>query len=283
MTQLGRWQLPPVHLDAVLSYLGIEELALPLTTRSYGYTVEQWVRTVRAEVGNMAAGGVLVDDEVDPDLATALRTLAKPYLWADSIWYPDPEQPHCWRTLAAITGGERGNRVVLGVQTPSEDPQRGGLLTVEAHERVTAAEVLLPTLPPAPKGQQPAVRVPAAELDNAPRGEDERREADDAPGGFMRPAASGGRMRSGDRQVQLAKQIAGMPRVRVGQLAVNRRDQLGKRQRSPIVAWFDTPDPEGRYLNRAERGSTGEQLVAFVPADAREIGNQVEKMLNQLG
>ncbi|MHA6798609.1 ESX secretion-associated protein EspG [Bounagaea algeriensis] len=281
MTQLGRWQLPPVHLDAVLSYLGVEELALPLTTRSHGYTVEQWARAVQAEAGNMAASGVLVDDEIDPNLATALRTLAKPYLWADSIWYPDPEQPHCWRTLAAITEGERGNRVVLGVQTPGEDPQRGGLLTVEVHERVTAAEVLLPTLPPAPKGRQPAVRVPAAELDPARRGE--RRGEDDEPGGIMRPAASGGRMRSGDRQVQLAKQIAGMPRVRVGQLAVNKRDQLGKRQRSPIVAWFDTPEPDGRYLNRAERGSTGEQLTAFVPADAREIGNQVENMLNQLG
>ncbi|GAB2732293.1 ESX secretion-associated protein EspG [Salinifilum aidingensis] len=278
MTQLGRWQLPPVHLDAVLTYLGVEDLTLPLTTRSQGHTVEQWARTVQNEIGNMTASGVLVDDEVEPNLAAALRALAKPHLWADSIWYPDAGQPHCWRTVAAITEGERGTRVVLGVQPPDEDPQRGGPLTVEVHERVTAAEVLLPTLPPAPKGQHPAVRVPPAELEPR-RGPGEGEE----PDGFMRPAASGNRMRSGDRQVQLAKQIAGLPRVRVGQFAVNKRDQLGKRHRSSIAAWFDTPEPDGRYLNRAERGSTGEELAAFVPADAREIGNQVESMLKQLG
>lgn len=277
MTQLGRWQLPPVHLDAALKYLGLDGLALPLNSRSFGYTAEQWRSVVLAEMPNMVASGVLVDDEIEPTLAAALRVLATPYLWADSIWYPEPEQPHCWRTVAAVTEGERAPRIVLGVQTPSEDPRRGGLLTVEVHERVTVSQVVLPTLPPASRGKQGPASAPASVFQQVEQPDDE-----DLGGRSLLRGSGPAQLSSGDRQVRLAVRISQLPRVRAGQLAVNKRDRYGKRRRSPIMAWFDTPEPDGRYLNVAERSGTGEQVATFIPADARELGSRLESLLNSI-
>ncbi|MCX2733436.1 ESX secretion-associated protein EspG [Saccharopolyspora sp. NFXS83] len=272
MTALGSWQLPPVHLDVALKHLRIDRLTLPLTSRSTGYTAEQFSRVAKAELDRMYASGAVVDDEIAPALAGALRVLAAPYLWVDSIWFPKVGADHCWRTLAVFT---EGNRVVLGVQSPGEDPKRGGLVTVEVHENVPLPQVLLATLPPARVGGQGPVRVPQASLQR-------QQQPDDFGQASMMRSATEERGSTGDRQVRLYEAIGNAPHQRIGQLAANLRDQYGRRRRSTVVSWFDNLEPDGRYLNRVERGSSGEQVFALVPADARTIGTEIDSLIAQV-
>ncbi|WP_243789798.1 ESX secretion-associated protein EspG [Saccharopolyspora gloriosae] len=272
MTALGSWQLPPVHLDVALKHLRIERLTLPLSSRSAGYTAEQFSRVAKAELDRMYASGVIVDDEIAPPLAAALKVLATPYLWVDSMWFPQVGSDHCWRALAVFTDG---NRVVLGVQSPSEDPKRGGLVTVEVHQNVPLPQVLLATLPPARVGGQGPVRIPANSLRK-------QQQPDDFGQASMMRSATEERGSTGDRQVRLYETIGNAPHHRIGQLAANIRDQQGRRRRSTVVSWFDNPEPDGRYLNRVERGSSGEQVVALIPADARVIGTEIDALIAQV-
>ncbi|PKW14529.1 ESX secretion-associated protein EspG [Saccharopolyspora spinosa] len=271
MSVLGRWQLQPVHLDIVLKYLRIDGLTLPLSSRSVGYTADQFSRIAVAELERMTSSGVVINDEVAPPLVAALKTLATPYLWVDSLWFPQIGTDHCWRALAVFT---EGNRVVLGVQTPSEDPQRGGMLTVEVHENVPLPQVLLATLPPSKPGSRGPVRVPQSSLVQAP--------PEDFDQMSVMQSATPTRGSSGDLQVKLYEEIGQSPHQRIGQIAANVRDQYGRRKRSQMVSWFDNPEPDGRYLNRVERGSSGEQVFALLPADARTIGAEIDSMIAQV-
>ena len=159
MSVVARWQLPPVHVDVVLEYLGLGDPVLPLAVPSFGHTTEQFADIGRRELGNMVANGTVVDDEVHPALAEALRLLAHPHLWVDSLWFPRVGEDHCWRAVAVRT---EDDRVVLGVQPPAQDPLFGGTLTVEVHRDVPLPQVLLGTLPPAPPGNRGAAKVPAS-------------------------------------------------------------------------------------------------------------------------
>ncbi|MFR9732212.1 ESX secretion-associated protein EspG [Saccharopolyspora sp. MS10] len=272
MAVVGSWQLPPVHLDVALKHLRIERLTLPLSSRSAGYTAEQFSRTAKAELERMYASGAVVDDEVAPLLAEALGVLATPYLWVDSMWFPQVGSDHCWRALAVFTAG---NRVVLGVQSPGETPQRGGLVTVEVHENAPLPQVLLGTLPPARPGGQGPARVPRSSFAHQGGPEDFERAT-------MLESATPDRGSTGDRQVRLYETIGRAPHQRIGQIAANLRDQHGRRRRSKVVSWFDNPEPDGRYLNRIERGSSGEEVYAILPADARTIGVEIDSLIAQV-
>ncbi|GAA4841799.1 ESX secretion-associated protein EspG [Saccharopolyspora rosea] len=270
MSVVARWQLPPVHVDVVLEYLGLGDLVLPLAVPSFGHTTEQFADIGRRELGNMVANGAVVDDEVHPALAEALRLLAHPHLWVDSVWFPQVGEDHCWRTVAVRT---EGDRVVLGVQPPAEDPRFGGMLTVEVHQNVPLPQVLLGTLPPAPPGTRGAPKVPASSF---------RVGQEEAEPGSVLQTATRARGSSGDREHELYQAIGRAPHVRVGQIAANSRDPHGRTRRSPILRWFDNVEPDGRYLDHDERGVAGERIHMLTPADARLIGAQVDALLAQV-
>lgn len=273
MSVLGRWQLQPVHLDVVLKYLRIDGLTLPLSSTSFGHTADEFAAIGKAELPAMEASGVVVNDEVPPPLATALKTLATPYLWVDSMWFPQAGTGPCWRALAVFT---EGNRIVLGVQTPSDNPIRGGMLTVEVHENVPLPQLLLATLPPAKPGTNGPVRVPKSSLA-------QQQQPDEFDqGGSMMQSATASRGSSGDRLVELYKTIGTAPHQRWGQFAANLRDQHGRKKRTQPVSWFDNPEPDGRYLDRTERGSSGEQVFALIPADARTISAEIDSLIAQV-
>lgn len=270
MAVSGRWQLHPLHLYLVRSYLKLDDLALPLEGQSYGRTTQQLGEIGKREAPTMEQLGILVNDEIAPGLAEALRVLTKPYLWVDSMWFPDFTDEAMWRTVAAVT---EGNRVILGVQAPGETERYGGTFTVEVHENVPLSQVLLPTLPPAPPGKRDA-RVPASSF----RSQQPPEDTEEAT--FMQRAQpSAGRMSSGDQQLAIYKAIGATPRVRGGQFAANMRDRNGRVKRSQVLKWFDNVEPDGRYLDHNERGSTGEQVYMLTPADARLIRTKVDTLL----
>lgn len=137
MAHVGRWQLHPLHLYLVRSYLELDDLTLPLEGPAYGRTKQQLGEVAQREASTMAELGILVNNEVDPSLAQALKVLTKPYLWVDSLWFPDFASDAAWRTVAALT---EGDRVVLGVQGPGETDRFGGPLAVEVHEKMQLSQ-----------------------------------------------------------------------------------------------------------------------------------------------
>lgn len=84
---------------------------------------------------------------------------------------------------------------------------------------------------------------------------------------------------SGDRQVAAYHEIGNAVHVRGGQIAANLRDPHGRVRRSPVVRWFDNAEPDGRYLDHAERGSTGEQMFLLTPAGAGQIRNGIDRLI----
>ena len=46
-----------------------------------------------------------------------------------------------------------------------------------------------------------------------------------------------------------------------------------------MVRWFDNAEPDGRYLDRTERGSTGEQMFVLTPADAVQIRSGIDRLI----
>ncbi|NYH76995.1 hypothetical protein FHR84_000309 [Actinopolyspora biskrensis] len=271
MAVAGRWQLHPLHLYFVHGYLGLDDLALPLEVAPYTHTRQEFAEVGKREYGTMRSQGLIVDDEIEPGLARVLTVLAKPYLWVDSLWVPRAGEPHLWRTIAAVT---EGSRIVLGVQPPGETERYGGPLTVELHEGVSLSQALLPTLPAAPPGKQGPVKVPSSSFPK------EETEQEPAQHGFLeRAATTRGSATSGDRQLETYRAVGGAEHLRAGQLAANARDRNGRVNRSAVVRWFDNAEPDGRYLDHTERGSTGEPVHALTPADARVLGNKIEELI----
>ncbi|GAA0540503.1 ESX secretion-associated protein EspG [Saccharopolyspora subtropica] len=266
MALVGRWQLHPLHLYLARSYLDLDDLTLPLEGPSYGRTTQQLGEVARREASTMEALGILVRNEIEPRLARALKVLAKPYLWVDSLWFPDFASDHAWRAVVAMTEGQR---VVLGVQGPGETERFGGVLTVEVHERTTLSEVLIPTLPPARPGNRAPVRVPESSLRQNPREELDS----------LLEQVSHSRGSSGDQQVAAYHEIGQAVHVRGGQLAANLRDRYGRVRRSQVVRWFDNAEPDGRYLDHSERGSTGEQMYVITPADGGVIRATIDQLV----
>lgn len=267
MAVSGRWQLHPLHLYFVHGYLGLDDLTLPLEAPPYGHTRQQLGEVGKREYETMRAEGLIVDDEIEPHLARALTVLSKPYLWVDSMWFPEPGGKAVWRTVAVVT---EGNRIVLGVQPPGESDRYGGMLTVEVHENVTLSQVLLPTLPPAPPGTRGPVKVPASSF--------RPQEQDAEAGSFLQPSMSA-RGSSGDRQLAVYEAIGSAEHVRVGQFAANMRDRNGRVNRSQVLRWFDNAEPDGRYLDHDEPGDTGERMYRLTPADPRLLGTTVEGLV----
>ncbi|MER6987809.1 ESX secretion-associated protein EspG [Saccharopolyspora hirsuta] len=268
MALVGRWQLHPLHLYLVRRYLDLDDLTLPLEGQAYGRTLQQLGEVARREAPTMEMLSILVDNEVEPGLAQALKVLTKPYLWVDSLWFPDFDSDHAWRSVAAITEGQR---VVLGVQGPGETERFGGPLTVEVHDKAPLPQVLLPTFPPAPPGNRGAVRVPTESF--RPRDH-----AEEPPDSMMQQVTQS-RGSSGDRLVAAYQEIGRAEHVRGGQLAANLRDQHGRVHRSEVLRWFDNAEPDGRYLDYRERGSSGEQLCVLLPADARAIATRIDQLI----
>jgi len=264
---VARWQLHPLHLSLVQTYLRIEDLTLPLEAPSYGATQQQVADLARREAPQMEALGLLVNDELAPGLEDALRLLAKPYLWVDSLWFPQFGADPAWRTVAARTDEDR---VVLGVQPPLDD-RFGGMLTVEVHEKALLPQVLLPTLPPAPRGTRNPVRVPESSFRVG--------QAEPEPDTFLEESGRAARGGSGDREVEAYRAMGRVEKVRVGQLAANLRDTTGKVHRAGPVTWFDNAEPDGRYLDHTEQNSNGERCYLITPADAGVIGRTIDSLV----
>jgi len=127
-------------------------------------------------------------------------------------------------------------------------------------------------LPFARRGTEQSVTLPAEDIAAvAP-----------ARGGVMRgnPAsgrgAGDGRISEAETRQTLAR-LTALPRQRGGQIAVNSRNELGGRRRSPVLAWFD--NPSGRYLTQERVGSDGTKWATVAPADAATLRKRIAEVV----
>jgi hypothetical protein len=74
--------------------------------------------------------------------------------------------------------------------------------------------------------------------------------------------------------------LSGQPRLRGGQLAVNSRNRLGGKQRSRVLAWFDTAS--GRYLSLSLAGADGREWVTISPAEPKTLRTRLNEMVSSL-
>jgi hypothetical protein len=63
-------------------------------------------------------------------------------------------------------------------------------------------------------------------------------------------------------------------------LAANSRNNLGGKQRSRVLAWFDTAT--GRYLSLSRAGTDGREWVTISPADPKTLRTRLGEMVSSV-
>lgn len=219
--------LSPAALDFLWESLDAGELPYPLEARSHGETMDDREALRHHVLGSRPA-----------EVEEWLPLLAHGTESVDSVF----------ENTATLAVGD-GTRGVLATQSA----EGVSLTPIDPGALVSS---VVAQLPPAPRGTEKSITIPAAELSAMAEG---------------RPA---GRTRM-DRQVLAA--LAAQPKLRAGQLAANARTPVGGRRRSPVLSWFDTES--GRYLTYSNPGRDGTDWLTIAPADAPTLRHRLTEML----
>jgi ESX secretion-associated protein EspG len=83
-----------------------------------------------------------------------------------------------------------------------------------------------------------------------------------------------------DEFAEVATRITALPGLRGGQIAVNSRDPLGGRRRSPVLAWID--NPTGRYFGQVRPAMDGRAWTTVAPADAPTLRKRIAEMMTSI-
>jgi hypothetical protein len=219
--------LSPAALDFLWESLDAGELPYPLDVPSHGETMDE-----RAALRSRVLASR------SPEVEALLALLARGTESVDSVF----------ENTASLAVGD-GTRAVLATQSPD------GVQLTPVDPGALVSSVVA-QLPPAPRGTEKSITIPAADLASLARG-----------------GPAGGTSR--DRQVLAA--LSAQPKLRGGQLAVNARTPVGGRRRSPVLSWFDTGS--GRYLTYSSTGRDGTEWVTIAPADPPALRHRLSEML----
>jgi EspG family len=264
----------PVAFDFLWEAMGIGELPYPLQVRSHGATEDERVSLRHRVNAELKARGIRDNHgRLEPHIEEWITLLARATLSLDAQHIPDFRQPPI-----AVLAGTDGRTGVVAIQ----DVSGIWLRPVPADGLVSAVVDLLPagrrgteasiTLPLDEALHTAPIRVPVAvgaqQTDAPADGKARRRERAERPSLSERITA--------DPREAYGK-LAGQPRLRGGQLAANSRDGLGGRQRSRVLAWFDTAS--GRYLSLSRAGTDGREWVTISPADSKTLRMRLGEMV----
>jgi EspG family len=234
--------LTPVALDFLWESLAAGELPYPLEAKSHGETVDQR-SLLRHRVFEDLRAQRLMDPQgrLSPQIEDWLTLLARGTHSVDAVW----------EGVSALSTGD-GHRALLATQTDEG-------LNLQAIDPSSVVSSVVALLPPCRRGTEQSITIPAPDLKAMAQG---------------RPA---GRTTT-DRQV--LKALSEQPKLRAGQLAVNTRNPMGGRKRSPVVSWFDTET--GRYLTYTKKGQDGTDWVTIAPADAATLRHHLGELLTKV-
>jgi hypothetical protein len=245
MTEVQRERLiNPIALDFLWEELDAGEPPYPIEVQSHGATMDSR-RMLRQRVREDMVANRLLDHggRIEPELEQWLLALANADLSVDSVFLPAVGA----EPVLALAAAGRG-AAVLAVQ------QKDGL-RLRPIPRDGLVSAIVGMLPPAGRGTEPSISLPAREL-----------------------ATVGGR--AGDRasDVETRKALAkltALPNRRAGQIAVNSRTEMRGRRRSPVLSWFD--NDTGRYLTQSRA-----EWVTVAPADAAALRHRIGEMVRDV-
>jgi hypothetical protein len=257
----------PLAFDFLWESARVGELPYPLIVRSHGATEDERVSLRHRVDVELKARGIRDRGRLAPPIEDALHLLAFAPLTIDALHIPQFEAP----TVGVLAAAD-DTKGVLAVQ----DADGIWLRDVPPDGLVSA---VIGVLPAGPRGSEASVTLP---LDDA---------LHTAPIRVPVPLPSSGEERGKARRTPLSERVtadpreaygrlAGQPRQRGGQLAANSRSQVGAKQRSRVLAWFDTAS--GRYLSLSRAGTDGREWVTVAPADAATLRTRLGEMVNSV-
>ncbi|WP_370969217.1 ESX secretion-associated protein EspG [Amycolatopsis sp. cg9] len=263
----------PLAFDFLWESAQVGELPYPLLVRSHGATEDERVSLRhRVDVELKARGVRDQRGRPAPPIEDALHLLAFAPLTIDALHIPQFEAP----TIGVLAAAD-DTKGVLAVQ----DADGIWLRDVPPDALVSA---VVDVLPAGPRGSEASVTLP---LDDALRTAPIRVPVS-LPSG---PGEEEDKRRGKARRTPLSERVtvdpreaygrlAGQPRQRGGQLAANSRSQVGAKQRSRVLAWFDTAT--GRYLSVSRAGTDGREWVTVAPADPATLRTRLGEMVSSV-
>lgn len=234
--------LTPVALDFLWESLDAGELPYPLAAKSHGETMDQR-SLLRHRVFEELRTQQLMDTHgrLTPELEDWLTLLKQGTHSVDAVF----------EDMTALSTGD-GHRALLATQTPEG-------LQLKEIDPISVVSSIVALLPPCRRGTEQSITIPAADLTAMAQGRQAGRTATDR---------------------QVLKALSDQPKLRAGQLAVNSRNHMGGRKRSPVVSWFDTET--GRYLTYTKQGQDGTDWVTIAPADAATLRHHLGELLTKV-
>lgn len=234
----------PLELDFLWESLRAGELPYPLELRSHGRSHGERSALRQQTFAELQRRQVLdPTGRPAPHIEDWLVLLSVSEYSVDSLFLP--EQHGEPQRLLAAAGADRA---VLARQ--DSQGLRIGPMPASA-----LASSIVDTLPAAPRGTEKSINVPADEL-------------------------SAGRAHGADEDTREALgRLLGQPRWRGGQIAANARSRMGGRNRSRVLAWFDTES--GRYLTQSSAGTDGREWITIAPADAPTLRHRIGELLRR--
>lgn len=241
--------LTPIELDFLWEALHEGEVPYPLEIRSHGTTMDERAVLRRQALGGLRERGIMdPSGRLDPRLEGWLGVLGSLRQSVDSVFLPELDAEPV-RALAALGAGG----AVLAIQD-----SRG--LSLRQIDRGGLISAIVDLLPPAPRGSELSISLPAEEFASVGAG-----------GG---PA--GGRASAIETRQALAR-LAGLASLRGGQIAANSRSELSGRRRSAVLAWFD--NSSGRYFGQVRTARDGHRWTTVAPADAATLRKRISEMM----
>lgn len=235
----------PIALDFLWEALEAGEPPYPLEVESHGSTMDSR-RVMRQRVRQDMVANQLLDQSgrVEPQLEDWLLALANADLSVDSVFVPELDA----EPVAALAAAGRGS-AVLAIQ------QKNGLL-LRPIPRDGLVSAIVGMVPPARRGSETSISLPANEL---------------APVG-----GRGDAQRASDQETRKAlAKLTAMPNRRGGQIAANSRTDMRGRRRSTVLSWFD--NDTGRYLTQSRS-----DWVTIAPADAATLRHRIGEMVREV-
>jgi hypothetical protein len=241
-------------VDILAEALGVDCRRYPFQMPGIGDFVEDRVRIAQAVFADLARRGLVRNEKLDPEVAEALRLMARYHVAIAVMGTLDDESGLYARVSA---GDERGLLVM----------QEGQIFRFEfiRPESLSRAAVsLLPRLRP---GHGQSVTITAATAPKAVDTEEHR--------GFgkpLRPART-----ASQSQLLAAQEMLRKPRTGAGYFVVSAMDRDGRETRAPGLSWLDTE--EGRYMAQAHPDMDG---GTFAPADTVRLVQQLDDLIAAL-
>jgi hypothetical protein len=266
----------PMAFDFLWEAMRIGELPYPLQVCSHGATEEErHVLRQRTHAELRARGIRDRNGSLEPHVEEWLSLLARPTISLDALHIPDFQRPPI--AVLAATDGREG---VVAIQDSAgiwvrPAPADGLVSTVvdllPPGRRGTESSITLP-LDQALRTTPNRVPVPGGTTVVESRAEESKQHRE-RPQPKVRTSLS-------DRVAnprEAYATLSGQPRLRGGQLAVNSRNHLGGKQRSRVLAWFDTVS--GRYLSLSRAGADGREWVTISPAEPKTLRTRLNEMV----